>query len=126
MPLLRCFSNLGLHCRIRTRTASVYGHALRGQAQAGFAHRVSTSTATREFKVVLDNETLYIPQELAEALGWNAAKEDGSVPLTLRGWAPHYFPITRKGSDSDTFAQNTLENSRDPKLQEALEYLKDR
>ena len=48
---------------------------------------------------MLDNETLYIDQELAEALGWDATKRD-SVPLTLSGWAPRYFAIARTGSDA--------------------------
>ncbi|KAI0688891.1 hypothetical protein C8Q76DRAFT_260106 [Earliella scabrosa] len=59
----------------------------------------NSSNAVKEYKVVLDNETLYIDQELAEALGWDATKRD-SVPLTLSGWAPRYFAIARTGSDT--------------------------
>ncbi len=49
--------------------------------------------------MVLDNDTLYIDQGLAEALGWDRVKQD-SVPLTLHGWGPTYFAIARTGSDS--------------------------
>ena len=65
-------------------------------------HRSSSTTPSRrEFKVVLDNDTLYVEQPLAEALGWtpDMSTENG-VPLTLRGWAPHYFAIARAGSDA--------------------------
>lgn len=56
----------------------------------------------KEFKVVLDNETLYIDQQLAEALGWKQDQDLGGVPLTLSGWAPSYFAIARTGSESGT------------------------
>ncbi|KAI9058158.1 hypothetical protein FKP32DRAFT_1761665 [Trametes sanguinea] len=124
MSLLRSFRNLDL--RHGPSASVIWRSGLRGPSKLKLARHASSSAGVREFKVVLDNETLYVPQELAEALGWDATKQDGSVPLTLRGWSPRYFPITRKGSDSDVLVQNTLENSRDPKLQEALEYLKDR
>lgn len=55
----------------------------------------------REFKVLLDNETLYVEQELAEALGWKPdVKSEQGVSLTLSGWAPNYFAIARTGTDS--------------------------
>ena len=58
---------------------------------------------TKEFKVVLDNDTLYVDQELAESLGWRAETNAAEgVPLTLHGWGPHFFAITRTGSDSGT------------------------
>jgi len=81
----------------------------------------------REFKVVLDNETLYIDQILAEALGWkpDETNKDG-VSLTLSGWSPHYFAIAKTGTDSDLLARNTVESSRNPRVQEILAYLKDR
>ncbi|KAJ3008226.1 hypothetical protein NUW54_g3236 [Trametes sanguinea] len=107
--------------------------SLRGFRNLDLRHGPSASVSWRSglrgpFKLKLARHASSSEQERREiqALGWDATQEDGSVPLTLRGWAPHYFPITRKGSDSDVLAQNTLENSRDPKLQEALEYLKDR
>ncbi|KAI0364527.1 hypothetical protein BV20DRAFT_956031 [Pilatotrama ljubarskyi] len=93
----------------------------------------STGATAKEFKVVLeDNDTLYIDQELAEALGWTpqVAHSDsgtpGTVSLTLSGWAPHYFAIARTGSDSDRLARATVESSCNPRVQAMLEYLKDR
>jgi len=82
----------------------------------------------REFKVVLDNETLYIEQTLAEALGWKPGEEskDGPVSLTLSGWSPHYFAIAKTGTNSDLLARRTVESSRNPRVQEVLAYLKDR
>ena len=60
---------------------------------------LSPSSNAREFKVVLDNGTLYVDQALAEALGWTPTQTEG-VPLTLSGWEPHYFAIARTGTDS--------------------------
>ena len=51
--------------------------------------------------MVLDNDTLYVDQELAESLGWRAETNAAEgVPLTLHGWGPHFFAIARTGSDS--------------------------
>ena len=51
--------------------------------------------------MVLDNETLYIEQPLAEALGWKPDVDPTKgVPLTLSGWAPNYFAIAKTDSDS--------------------------
>ncbi|KAJ3544116.1 hypothetical protein NM688_g5776 [Phlebia brevispora] len=86
---------------------------------------ISSSSLPREFKVVLDNETLYVDEALAKALGWTPEKTNG-VPLTLSGWAPHYFAIAPTGSDSDFLARATVESSRNPKVQQLLEYLKER
>lgn len=58
----------------------------------------------REFKVILDNETLYIDKSLAEALGWKPEIGPEGVPLTLNGWSPNYFAIARTGTDSGTLA----------------------
>jgi len=80
----------------------------------------------REFKVVLDNETLFIDQTLAEALGWKPDGSKDGVPLTLSGWSPHYFAIAKTGSDSDLLARGTVESSRNPRVKEVLAYLKDR
>ena len=107
----------------------------------------SSAPSRREFKVVLDNETLYVEQPLAEALGWTPdVPSEKGVSLTLSGWAPHYFAIAPTGSDSgehrgepikplilnlssqhvDRLARGTVESSRNPRVQELLEYLKDR
>ncbi|KAI0770493.1 hypothetical protein C8Q74DRAFT_1317747 [Fomes fomentarius] len=85
----------------------------------------SSGSAAKEFKVVLDNGTLYVDQELAEALGWDPAKKE-SVPLTLNGWAPQYFAVARTGSDADALARRTAESGRNTNVQKVLEYLKDR
>ncbi|KAJ6504227.1 hypothetical protein C8R47DRAFT_1067171 [Mycena vitilis] len=80
----------------------------------------------QEFKVVLDNNTLYVEQPVAEALGWDPAAGATPVQLTLSGWAPNYFAIAPSGSDSDRLARGTVESSNNPKLREVLDYLKDR
>lgn len=57
-----------------------------------------------EHKVVLDNETLYIGQDLAEALGWKPEKgSDAGIHLSLSGWSPRYFTITPAGTDSGEY-----------------------
>ncbi|OBZ76395.1 hypothetical protein A0H81_03787 [Grifola frondosa] len=82
----------------------------------------SQSPTVREFKVFLDHETLYVDQGLAEALGWKPDQGVEGVQLTLSGWAPHYFAIARTGSDSDLLARGTVESSRNPKVQQVLEF----
>ncbi|TFK18164.1 hypothetical protein FA15DRAFT_603793 [Coprinopsis marcescibilis] len=54
----------------------------------------------KEFKVILDGETLYIHQELAQVLGWTKETPTKGVSLQLSGWSPHYFAITHKGTDT--------------------------
>ncbi|TFK17860.1 hypothetical protein FA15DRAFT_555593, partial [Coprinopsis marcescibilis] len=78
----------------------------------------------KEFKVVLDGETLYIHQELAQALGWTEEALTKGVSLRLSGWSPHYFAITRKGTDTDLLAHGTIESSRNATVVATLEYLK--
>ena len=111
------------------------------QSESGPKH--DGHSGAREFKVVLDNDTLYVDTSLAEALGWTSNVNEEGVPLTLRGWAPHYFAITRVGSDSGQYihslplhlapitppdavslSRNSVQSSRDPKVQEVLDYLK--
>lgn len=53
----------------------------------------------REFKVVLDGQTLYVEKPLAEALGWHPGTGTEGVPLRLSGWEPKFFAITPKGTD---------------------------
>lgn len=74
-----------------------------GTSLSSYAYaRRMISSSTREFKVILDNETLYVPQPVAEALGWNPVSDaqTGSVPLILHGWNPQYFSITQAGTES--------------------------
>ena len=66
---------------------------------------LSASPTAREFKVVLDNGTVYVDQALAEALGWTPDQPTEGVPLTLSGWEPHYFAIARTGTDSGEFCE---------------------
>ncbi|TFY79461.1 hypothetical protein EWM64_g4547 [Hericium alpestre] len=86
---------------------------------------LSTSSSAKEFKVVLDGDTLYVDQALAEALGWNPGQMNG-VSLTLSGREPHYFAVARSGTDSDLLARATVESSVNPRVQMMLDYLKDR
>ena len=64
-------------------------------------HRLSSSAASqvRQFKVVLDGQTLYIEKPLAEALGWNPGTGNEGVSLRLSGWEPKFFAITPKNTD---------------------------
>lgn len=57
-------------------------------------------SSAREFKVVLDNQTLYFEKPLAEALGWTHQSGVEGVKLTLHGWDPKFFAITPSGADS--------------------------
>lgn len=86
------------------------------------------SGTTELHRVTLDRAsgTVYIDQKLAEALGWNPDKGRECVPLTLSGWAPHYFAITAEGTDADLLARGTVESSKNPVLQGVLEDLKER
>lgn len=58
------------------------------------------STSVRDFKVTLDGDALYIDKDLAEALGWTTGLSTEGLPLRLSGWEPHYFVITRPGTDA--------------------------
>lgn len=75
----------------------------------GFTNAIVRSSGMRflgsakgasEHKVILDNQTLYVDQSLAEALGWKPNSDAGPIQLSLNGWAPTYFTITPTGSDS--------------------------
>ncbi|KIY46959.1 hypothetical protein FISHEDRAFT_59976 [Fistulina hepatica ATCC 64428] len=116
----------------RTYAFSALGCSMRPSLSP--RRRISTSTpadvqpvlsSPKEFKVVLDYETLYIDQRLAEALGWNKETGVEGVPLTLSGWSPSYFAIARTGSESDLLARGTVESSRNPRVKEVLDYLKE-
>lgn len=58
------------------------------------------SPASSEHKVLCDGQTLYIGQDLAEALGWQPEQGVSGLKLSLHGWAPHYFTITPQGTDN--------------------------
>ncbi|KLO05533.1 hypothetical protein SCHPADRAFT_803535, partial [Schizopora paradoxa] len=84
------------------------------------------SNEPRKFEVILDNQTLYIPKDLATALGWKIETGIDGAPLSLHGCEPTFFTITPKGSDSEKLARNTVQSSNDPKVVRILDYLKDR
>ena len=60
----------------------------------------STSNPPKQYTVTLDNETLYINEDVARALGWTPETGHAGVKLTLHGWEPRFFAITPTGSDS--------------------------
>lgn len=92
----------------------------------------------------LDNETLYVPESVAKALRWKPGQDLKGLQLTLHGWEPGYFAISRTGSESgeiilgfdfvqqlmtgsiERLAKSTIESSRNPLMLEALKNLKDR
>ena len=87
----------------------LFRHSLSNRVRSAGIRHFHTSYTRRsdpgpsrrqEFKVVLDNDTLYVPQEVAEALGWKPQEVAKPVQLTLSGWAPNYFAVARTGSDS--------------------------
>ncbi|KAI5122740.1 hypothetical protein M0805_009825 [Coniferiporia weirii] len=94
------------------------------------AQSMMTSATLRspsEHRVVLDNQTLYIDQTLAEALGWKPEQgSDAGVQLSLSGWGPTYFAIAPTGSDSDRLARAVVQSSHNPKVKQVLDYLKER
>ena len=69
-------------------------HAFRGRSLFS-----SATSQVREFKVVLDGQTLYIEKPLAEALGWSPGTSTEGVSLRLSGWEPKFFAITPTGTD---------------------------
>lgn len=69
-----------------------------GSASSSTSMQIPSSP--KEFTVVLDGETLDVNQKLAKALGWNPDTGVAGVGLNLSGWAPHYFAVTRAGTDS--------------------------
>ncbi|KAF8894318.1 hypothetical protein CPB84DRAFT_1782777 [Gymnopilus junonius] len=77
----------------------------------------------KEYKVLLDHQTLYISQELAEALGWQRTRSTEPVELTLSGWEPAYFVITPTGTDSERLARSTVESSQNENVREFLKRL---
>ena len=108
----------------------------------------SSSVKPVEYKVALDNQTLYIGKELAKALGWDGGLGAGRIELSLHGLDPTFFTITPTGSESgvyhiasqvgkqsadlvkpmysETLARNTVESGLNKNVVKTLEYLKDR
>jgi hypothetical protein len=82
----------------RPRQRITAGYLRASTSRFGLIARHSTST--RDFKVTLEGETLYIDKELAEALGWTPGLSTEGLPLRLSGWEPRYFAVTRPGTDA--------------------------
>ena len=95
---MRVAADRGRHAMICLRTSQLaFATSRLPRTKRTFA------SSAKEYKVTLDNGTLYVSQPVAEALGWkaedNAASSSEGVSLRLRGWAPHYFTIAQSGSD---------------------------
>jgi len=69
----------------------------------GRALSLLTTSQVRQFKVVLDGQTLYIEKPLAEALGWKPGTSAEGVSLPLSGWEPKFFAITPTDSDAGMY-----------------------
>lgn len=90
MVLARLFSQLPRQGMIATRRMS---------SSTTPSTRTPEIPAPTEHRVVLDNQTLYISQELAEGLGWKPSQSLDGVKLSLHGWDPTFFTITPTGTD---------------------------
>ncbi|KAJ7091234.1 hypothetical protein C8R44DRAFT_416209 [Mycena epipterygia] len=88
--------------------------------------RIHLSTTATKHEVFLDNQTMYITREMAEALGWKPNQGLEGVQLTLHGWEPSFFTISPTGSDSELLSKGTVESSRNDNVNTVLAYLKDR
>lgn len=109
LVLVRQFRGIGCRCRWNSRMNST---------------KSSQWPSPKEFRVLLDNETLYVDKDLAMALGW---KPDGpGASLTLNGVGQSYFTITPTGSDSDRLSSSTVESMQNSNVQKILAYMKDR
>ncbi|KAJ7675683.1 hypothetical protein DFH06DRAFT_664741 [Mycena polygramma] len=86
----------------------------------------SLAVGAKKHEVVLDNQTLFLTREVAEALGWKPDQGPEGVQLTLHGWEPDFFTITPTGSDSEMLSKGTVESSQDENVKTVLAYLKDR
>jgi hypothetical protein len=71
------------------------------RTHARFMATSTTLQSPSEHRVILDNQTLYVDQSLAEALGWKPEEgSDAGIELSLSGWGPTYFTIAPTGSES--------------------------
>ena len=80
-----------------TRFASMfrqqYPNAIHiARTHARFMVTSTTLQSPSKHSVILDNQTLYVDQSLAEALGWKPDQgSDAGIELSLSGWGPTYF-----------------------------------
>lgn len=58
------------------------------------------TVTAKHLKATLDGSTLYVDEDVAEALGWTQGTSADGVTLRLSGWKPHYFAITQKGTEA--------------------------
>ncbi|KAL0961217.1 hypothetical protein HGRIS_006184 [Hohenbuehelia grisea] len=79
-----------------------------------------------EHKVVCDGQTLYLNQEIMQALGWPNEPGVEGLSLSLHRWDPNYIAVTVRGSDSERLAKGTVESSTNRNVQTVLDILKDR
>jgi len=56
---------------------------------------LDTRHLLNKFQITLDDSTLYVMQNLAEALGWHSTN---GISFRLNGWEPSYFDITQTGT----------------------------
>jgi hypothetical protein len=71
------------------------------RTHARFMATSTTLQSPSEHRVILDDQTLYVDQSLAEALGWKPEqRSDAGIELSLSGWGPTYFTIAPTGSES--------------------------
>jgi len=63
----------------------------------------SATSHVRQFKVVLDGQTLYIERPLAEALGWKPGTSAKGISLRLSGQEPKFFAITPTDTDAGVY-----------------------
>jgi hypothetical protein len=86
-----------------TRFASTFRHQYPNVLHIA-QRSIATSTtllSPSEHRVILDNQTLYLDQSLAEALGWKPEQgSEAGVELSLSGCGPTYFTIAPAGSES--------------------------
>ena len=131
----------------RTSTLTVARHLLRPQNRWNSSAQSKPPSGSllepQKFTCTVDHQTLYVPQAVAEALGWKEGQDTQGIKLTLHGWGPNYFAIAPTGSDSgaefyrcpahtlnsdatERLAGGTIESSRNPNVQKVLNDLKDK
>jgi hypothetical protein len=92
------------HRSSRLRTNTSLKSLLYGAPRQIAGERRCISSSAPSFSsshtVTLDNETLYLDEKLARALGWTPEAGVDGVKLSLHGWKSHYFVVTKAGTDS--------------------------
>jgi hypothetical protein len=116
-------------------------HIARTHAQ--FMATSTTLQSPSEHRVILDNQTLYVDQSLAEALGWKPEQgSDAGIELSLSGCQPTsqlHRPGVKVVSHSawmspsfsfcchqDRLARGVVESSHNANVKRVLDYLEER